>query len=1174
MSEKRTFKVCGSSISDRRSDAEGKHFTTSVIEKLSLQLDDDFESNIFADENVRLESFTTWPEVARADPTRLAAGGFFYTGKLDAVQCFSCGLSLQLFEPEDDAWTQHMKLSPGCKYVCSKDPEKENIETEDRQHDVMLSEEKDAPPPKCTGKEDTISHRSSGVASITHPWLEEANVINEQLTSIYQETKFGKISSFEDFSHIAIDLKSLFGDLVIVSKDSRNQPLKQLTFPEVLPELDSITLIEGEAGSGKTALLHKIAILWASGCCPMLSRFHLVFYLSLRNTGRAQCLSDMICEQLLGPKGALAEANLNEILQQLKSRVLFLFDDYEEMDPVTESIGELIHKNYLNKLCLVFTVRTHRSGQLRKFSETILTISEFPLYSSIYLCKRLFSHNMPLVERFFVALAQCDSFQAFLKTPMFTLALCIFWVQHPNDKLLSDAAISKAYLLYNTRRFTNETEKVNALTSSCGELALRGLLKQSFDFRDEELSDAGVIGDEALRIGLLSKFTTQRLRPVYRFFHPMFQEFMAGTRMSELLDSDLEKDLKQALSYLQHVDTFLKAGGRFHYFLKYACRSSKSTAGIISHIFGLFDSSDAFKCQSDNEDYLIQHPELAHMQTLFLLLSTQAPENLRTYLLKYWLTFAITTAEAGNSVEFCAPLILRFLTGKSLDFYMSSLPSSPILEFMRLYPESCSLLASMTVLIQGSPSTPCNLLCPEDYSHWGIPVVEQEYSAAFQYPPLEIQKPIDPYLQRRQHGIRPFLFVSSNHKIPVLRIKATNITNTEESLLSNLVALMSISDHIHLELSKCAGFIDTIKPAIVQFKDSFVRCCTSQVELSTEEEQLILSMSSIESLEIDHSKICQNAGHLFANLDKFKHLRHLSVDLWSDVNENCSRALGSLKTIHSLATLKISIPHVADGLVECIEASKDLTVFNLKWNSFQHFDSLIRAISSCKNLRELRLLENWMPDDQAASLASVLPAFKRLTVLDFSGMTFANKEASPILATSLAHLVQLEELRFPSGSGILEAGSDIIKQFQHLRNLRVLSFTNVSLNDNTLLELAMSARDGHLQKIQTLQLLTIHEISESGWRSFFEIVDKMPDLAELILSRAYTHQFKCHAATVKLFVQCVSRFPALVNLLMLGWLFDEDDIKMFNAMKETHPQSKRMRFLWQWLLPFPPIIQA
>lgn len=87
------------------------------------------------------------------------------------------------------------------------------------------------------------------------------------------------------------------------------------------------------------------------------------------------------------------------------------------------------------------------------------------------------------------------------------------------------------------------------------------------------------------------------------------------------------------------------------------------------------------------------------------------------------------------------------------------------------------------------------------------------------------------------------------------------------------------------------------------------------------------------------------------------------------------------------------------------------------------------------------------------------------------------------------------------------------------------------------------------------------------------MLSNMPSLKELNINRMYTHQIKSQASTVTSFVQCVSRLPSLVTVQMWGWLLDEEDFKMFNTMKEQHPQSKSLKLCWQWSLPFSPILQ-
>ncbi|XP_078531419.1 baculoviral IAP repeat-containing protein 1-like [Lissotriton helveticus] len=1157
--------------------ATGKHFTSFFNKMMLPQVEDDSTLNIFADERIRLESFKTWPQDAHADPSILAKVGFFYTGEFDNVECFSCGLCLHKFEPGDDPWTGHMKFNSECKYLRSQMPVKENETQAEYMSIKNLSQEKEGPSSTCKSAGNQPSPFDSGLTSSRKHWLQEAENLNKKMKTVYTEANFRKISSFGDSTHVSIDLNLLYGDLIIVSKDSKYQPLKKLTFPEILPQLDSITMIEGEAGSGKTALLRKIAVLWASGCCPMLNRFNLVFYLSLSSTEGEQGLADMIIQQLLKSPGALTDASLKEFIQQLDGQVLFLFDDYGETNPVPEIIGEIIHKNYINKLCLVFTARTHRGGKLRRFSKTVLSIMDFPLYSSIYLCRTLFSHNLPLVDRFLVTLAKSETFRGHLKTPTFTLALCVFWVQYPNGHILSETAICKAYLLYNRHRFPHATENVKALTSACGQLALKGLLQDCFEFSDNDLSEAGVSGDEMLQFGLLSKFTAQMLRPVYRFFHCSFQEHLAATRMSELLESDFEKDREEALTYLQHVDTFHKAAGRFHYFLKYACRTPKSTAMIIFHLFSLFDSSESFKCQSDNSNYLQQHPDLIHIESLVLTLSATFPETFHTYLIDWCLKFAIEVAHASDSMDICAPIIKQFIKGKSINFSILSLPNSPILEFLRGHPESLSLLASVQVSVRGTACKAESQVTDltQTYSLWGIPKIEPEYSDAFTLLPKEGNISVADYPKSHPRCIPPFLMDNGHHRIPVLKMRFYYSVESLEYLLINLAVLLSVSDQVELELMYCNGCIDIIRPAIVRYKDSFIKFKADHVELSAEEQEVVLLMSSIETLEVDNSKFSQNQDHLFSHLYKFQQLKSLSVCLCREEREN-RKTLNCLKHVQRIETLKIVDANFSDdysGLVECIKASKDLTVFHLKCAGFPLFESLVSAISSCKKLTELRLIGGCGPDCQLASLASVLPGFKMLKVLDLDGQYFFDKEASLKFAMSLASLVELEELLLPGGTGIAEAATTIVQQLQHVKNLKMLRFPSTSLDDSSLLELAMAAKKGFLQKTNILELRTIHAITEAGWRSFFETLDNMPALSELALSRLYTHQFKCHATTVKSFVQCVARLPSMTIIHMAGWLLDEDDRNMFNAMKEKHPQSKNLRLFWQWSLPFSPIVQ-
>nr|XP_033784687.1 baculoviral IAP repeat-containing protein 1 isoform X2 [Geotrypetes seraphini] len=1153
----------------------GKHFTTTWQRKMCPLDAGNPVTNIFEDEEVRQDSFKTWPKDAHADPTALAKAGFFYIGTSDNVQCFSCGLRIHSFEPGDDVWAEHMKFKSKCKYLSN------SMSVEGKQ---ALCDRRDALPAQevpvyCAAEsESKCSIRSvCGGVSLGKQWLGEAKHLHDHLIRIYKDNKFRKLGSFGESSHVAIDLKTLYADISIVSKDTRNQPVQQLTLPEVLANLSFITMLEGEAGCGKTALLRKIAILWASGC-PILSRFSLVFYLSLKSTDREQSLAEIICKQLAEPSLPLTDLTLKDIIHQLKNQVLFLLDDFSEVGSVPSAIEELMRKNHLNRLCLVVAVRTDRSGQVRQYAKTVLGIREFPLYSSVYMYQNLFSHNISVVEKLFVELAKSKTFQASLKTPLFAIALCTFWIQYPSADLFSETALFKAYLLYNTLRFPEEGQKLKALLSSCAELALRGLFGSCFDFTEEHLIDATVNEADALRLGLLSKFTTQRLHPVYSFFHPSFQEFLAGKRLGELLESDVQEERGQGFHYLQQVDTFLKAACHFHYFLNYTCQtSSKAVPIIINHLFSLIKSKRSFECHSENNAYLQQHPELAVIEQQLLVLIKINQEEFLSFVIHLLLNFAINSAYTSQTVNVCTPIILQFLMGKALTFDLSSLQNDTILRFLIEHPESFPLLDRLTLIIKGNRERAKinHSMVLDCYDRLGVPAVDQDYSSAFQLFQDDIEKvEYEAYLPVHTFPeISPFESAQLSDRTALLIIEAVNIDTANQNVLINLAAVLSVSDRIALCLNNSSGFVESIRLVIEQHSTSFTKCSLCNTELSTMEQELLLAMSSLESLAFMSLKSEQLPVHLFSNLDKYSHLKELSFSMSGEqrVFDKIPNNLKNLQKMERLIIDNANLVYDSSKLVEFIQNFPNLTVLHLNCNSFPDFEALVTVISFYEKLEAIHLKGSFLTDHQQALFVSVLPKFKALKILELK-QCFTDKKTSELFACSLASLVHLEKLSLPEGPGVVQASTSIVHQFQHLHSIQMLSFGNNSLDDNSLLELAIAAKDGQLQTLQKLEIIAHHDITESGWRNFFRMLDNLPNLSTLNIMRLYTQQIKCHATTVMSFVQCVSRLPSLMTVFMQGWLLDEEDLKMFNAMKEKHPQSKSLHLHWQWLLPFSPTI--
>ncbi|XP_074022698.1 baculoviral IAP repeat-containing protein 1 [Numenius arquata] len=1156
----------------------GKHFTSSFIKENLSTTTGDLVLNIFEDERVRLDSFKTWPAEARVEATALAKAGFFYTGEGTKVQCFNCARCLQEWEEGEDPMENHAKWFPdsNCLEVLGKSPE-------EQPESLSTSQSAQQTPCKPNLEEKATLHSvGADMTSVESQCFQEARNLTEQLTKAYNDNSFSKLFSFGNSNHLAIDLKLLYGDLSVVSKDINDQPIQQLFLHEILVNLNSTIMLEGEAGSGKTALLRKIALLWASGGCPILRRFKFVFYLSLTYARPDQSMADIICNQPVGFVGPLTEKTLRDTIQPLKNQVLFLLDDYSEINSVPQPVEELIQKNHLYQHCLIVAVCTNRTREIRKYASTTLSIAEFPLSSTLYVLRKLFSYNVDLVDHFLLQLQFEQSMQTILKTPLFTVSLAAYWIQHPKGNIISDKVIFKAYLLYHLVKYSEETEHVLAMFSSCGDLALTGLFKSSFDFTERDLAEAGVDGDEAVRLDLLSKFTAQRLHPVYKFFHPLFQEFLAGRRLSELLVSDEKEKLEQGLQYLQQINTFRKVAGRYNFLLDCTCSfPSKAVPKIISYLFKLIDCKESLESQSENDEHLKHHSDLPLRMLLIDQLSFIDPKALLPFFIQYLLDFATSVAYKSNTVSLCAPIIFQFLRGKdiSLSSFISTQKSR--LCFFQDYPESLSLPSSFQVSVQGSePKEEFNIAeIGACYSSLERPTIDRDYAPAFTCFNDMVQK-----MKKGEEESNRFISLIQRHlpddivcpflhttgKMPLLKCTFSNISSFQEADLRNLITLFSVSDCIELQLSNSPGFIEVIRPAIEQYKEHFKKCSLHHLNLSIAEQELLLSLSSVECLEIDEKEMPEL---LYSNLDKFICLEELSVSQCKncDVFDTIPDGFKNLRNMKKLLIRRMKLEN-SSRLVEFIKSFQDLSVFHLDCTSYFNSESLLAALSSCKKLTEIKLTGSFLRDGDLLSLGAALPNFVSLKLLDLNGQNFDDNEACETFACNLGALLHLEELILPGGKGIKSAAKLIVQQCLHLLHLRHFSFIPC-LDDDSLLEIAKVANCGGFQKLEQLSLSANHDVTETGWRNFFRTLNNMPALKQLDISRMFTHQIKASAPTVTAFVQCVSRLPGLVTIAMMGWLLDAEDLKMFDIMKEQHPQSRSLKLSWQWALPLSPIIQ-
>ncbi|NWT59732.1 BIR protein, partial [Erythrocercus mccallii] len=93
---------------------EDSPFLSSIMRQSALcdELKYDLSCELY-----RMSTFSTFPMNAPVSERSLARAGFYYTGVQDKVKCFSCGLTLDNWQPGDNAMEKHKQLYPSCSFV-------------------------------------------------------------------------------------------------------------------------------------------------------------------------------------------------------------------------------------------------------------------------------------------------------------------------------------------------------------------------------------------------------------------------------------------------------------------------------------------------------------------------------------------------------------------------------------------------------------------------------------------------------------------------------------------------------------------------------------------------------------------------------------------------------------------------------------------------------------------------------------------------------------------------------------------------------------------------------------------------------------------------------------------------------------------------------------------------
>ncbi|XP_055971072.1 baculoviral IAP repeat-containing protein 3-like isoform X1 [Sorex fumeus] len=92
---------------------ESSEFLSNLMKNAAtFELKYDFSCELY-----RMSTFSTFPAGVPVSERSLARAGFYYTGAMDKVRCFCCGLMLDNWKQGDKPVEKHRKLYPSCSFI-------------------------------------------------------------------------------------------------------------------------------------------------------------------------------------------------------------------------------------------------------------------------------------------------------------------------------------------------------------------------------------------------------------------------------------------------------------------------------------------------------------------------------------------------------------------------------------------------------------------------------------------------------------------------------------------------------------------------------------------------------------------------------------------------------------------------------------------------------------------------------------------------------------------------------------------------------------------------------------------------------------------------------------------------------------------------------------------------
>ncbi|XP_053445300.1 NLR family CARD domain-containing protein 4 [Nycticebus coucang] len=930
--------------------------------------------------------------------------------------------------------------------------------------------------------------------SLFHPLSEgDLDDLVQELKDLYHTPSFLNFYPLGEDIDIIFNLKSTFTEPVLWRKDQHHRRMEPLTLSSLLQTLQSPCIIEGESGKGKSTLLQRIAMLWGSGSCAALTKFKFVFFLRL---SRAQGgLFETLCDQLLDIPEMITRQAFMGMLLRLRQRVLFLLDGYNEFKPQNcPEIEALIKENHRFKNMVIVTTTTECLRHIRQFGALMAEVGDMTEDGAQVLIRAVLLQE--LAEGLLLQIHKSRCLRNLMKTPLFVVIACALQMGESEFHSHTQTTLFRAFydLLIQKNKHKHRGLTASDFTQSldhCGDLALEGVFSCRFDFQLEDVCSMNE--DVLLTTGLLCKYTAQRFKPTYKFFHKSFQEYTAGRRLSSLLMSREPEEVTKGNSYLQKMVSISDITSLYSNLLLYTCGSStEATRAVMKHLAGVCHHGSLLGLS-------IAKRPLWRQESMQSVKNTTEQEVLKAINTNSFVECGINLFHESISKSALSQEFEAFFCGKSLYISSENIPDY-LFDFFEHLPNCASALDFIKLDFYGG-ATASQDKATEDTGR------------------VHTDKSSETYIPSRAVS----LFFNWKQEFKTLEVILRDFSKLNKQDIRYLGKIFSSAASLRLYIKRCAGVAESLSLVLSTCKniDSLL---VEASPLTIEDEQHIASVTNLKTLSIHNLQTQRLSGGLTDNLGNLKNLTKLILD---NIKMNEADAI-----------------KLAEGLTNL----KKMCLFRLTHLSDigEGADYIVKSLSSePSDLEEIQLVSCCLSAHAVKTLAQNLHNLVKLSILDLSE-NYLGKDGNEALHELIARLNILEQLTalmLPWCSGVQVSLTSLLEQLEGVPQLIKLGLKDWRLTDAEIRILGAFFGKNLLKNVQQLDLAG-HCVSSDGWLAFMGVLE---NLKQLVFFDFSTKEFLPDATLVRKLSHVLAKLTFLQEARLVGWQFDDDDLSVIKG---------------------------